>query len=414
MVTSDADVPDWRADATALAGDLRRVQEALHRYPEVGLDLPRSQRTVLDALAGLPVEVVLGTTSSSVVSVLRGTLPGPTVFLRADLDALPLHEDSGAVRSELPGVMHACGHDLHAAMLVGATRLLAGQPDLPGTVVSIWQPGEEGHEGMQAMLDDGLAALVEAAGADAASYGLHVLSGAGSSPAGVFTGRAGASHASTASFTVEVRGQGGHAAFPHQAADPVVGAAAIVTALQVRVARTVDVFDPAVVTIGSIHGGSAPNTIPETVTLQGTARCFSGERAPLLHRLVVDTAYSVAAAHGVEAVVDWVAGYPAVMNDAAEVVLFADTVRELFGTDRFEHLAAPIPAGDDYARLLELVPGAFLLLGAGMPHADGHAYPNHSPGVVFDNRVLADGAAALAAVTHRRLTSPRQDPRGES
>ncbi len=213
---------------------------------------------------------------------------------------------------------------------------------------------------------------------------------------------------------MEVRGQGGHAAFPHQTADPIVAAAAIVTALQVRVARTVDVFDPAVVTVGSIHGGSAPNTIPDTVTLQGTARCFSAERAPLLHRLVVDTATSVAATHGVVAVVDWVSGYPAVINDATEIELFADTVRGLFGAERFEHLAAPIPAGDDYARLLELVPGAFLLLGAGVPDADGRTYPNHSPGVVFDTRVLADGAAALAAVTHRRLTSPRHDSRGES
>ncbi|MBO9524137.1 MAG: amidohydrolase [Nocardioidaceae bacterium] len=388
-----------RERAAALQADLAGLRDRLHREPELGLHLPRTQRTILDALDGLGLDVRRGTAATSVIGILDGDAPGPTVFLRADLDALPA--EGGA---EEPGAMHACGHDLHAAMLVGAARLLCEAKPARGRVVLLWQPGEEGHDGMRAMLGEDLGELVESAGDDAASYGLHVL--AGSLPRGVFAGRAGASHAATASFTVRLRGPGGHGAFPHQAPDPVVAAADLITRWQTRIARDVDIFDPAVLTVGAIRGGEAANAIAGLVTLEGTTRCFSPARQQSLAALVAETAHSVAASHGVSAEVDYLPGYPPVVNDAEEVARFAEVVAGLLGADRYTDLPAPLPAGDDYALLLDRVPGAFLMVGAGLPGKDGIEHPNHSPSVVFDPAVLADGAAVLAAVALARLGGP--------
>ncbi|WP_326837135.1 M20 family metallopeptidase [Amycolatopsis rhabdoformis] len=389
------------ADARAIAPSLAQLRRDLHEHPELGLFLPRTQERILRALAGLDVRVHLGRTSSSIVAVLGADRDGPAVVLRADMDALALTESAGADPvSAVSGRMHACGHDLHSAMLAGAARLLAARAgELAGRVVFVWQPGEEGHEGMQAMLDDGLAELIGPGAV--ASYALHTVTDVVSH--GVFSGRSGASHASSATVEIIVRGRGGHAAFPHHTADPLPGAAEIVLALQTRLTRAVDVFDPAVVSFGSIHGGTAANVIPDHVELRGTVRTFSAAQARRLPELIEQVATAVAAAHGLTAEVRYAPGYPAVLNDEHEVGVFREAVEELFGADRFAPLPVPIPAGDDYARLLERVPGAFFLLGAGLAAADGEIHPNHSPHAVFDDAVLADGAAVLAAVSARRL-----------
>jgi hippurate hydrolase len=390
-----------RAASRDLQAQLVALRSSLHQSPELGLWLPDTQALILNALRELELPVILGRTSSSIVAEVSGRRYGPTVVLRADMDALPVTEraEVGPV-SRIDGRMHACGHDLHSAMLVGAAHLLAARRnELAGRVVLVWQPGEEGHNGMQMMLDDG---LLDVIGPDAvASYALHTLTDA--VPHGVFTGRGGASHASTGSFTVTVRGQGGHAAFPHQAVDPVPAAAELVLALQVRLTRTVDVFDPAVVSVGTIHAGTAPNVIPAEARLQGTVRTFSPAQATWLPQLIQQTAEGVAMAYGVEISVEYEAGYPAVVNDEGELEVFRSVIGELFGPDRFAPLRSPVPAGDDYSRLLEQVPGAFVLLGAGLPAADGLIHPNHSSGAVFDESLLADGAAALAAVALHRL-----------
>src|SRR3954452_5929995 len=225
--------------------DLRR---RLHRQPEIGLHLPRTQATVLDAFADLPIEITTGTSTSSVVGVLRGARPGPTYLLRADMDGLPVHEDTGLpFASEVPGAMHACGHDLHMAMLLGAARLLAERRDeLAGQVVLMLQPGEEGFHGARYMLEEGLLGVVPEAPVSGA-FALHVFA---NQPSGVVSVRPGPMMAAADHWLVSVRGRGAHASMPPAAADPVPVAPEIVLALQSVVTRRVPVFDPAVLTVG--------------------------------------------------------------------------------------------------------------------------------------------------------------------
>ena len=266
-------------DAVEIAPELRDLRRAIHREPELGNDLPRTQEKVLAALDGLPLEnVSLGQQLTSVTAVLRGGRPGPTVLLRGDMDALPVTELTGVpYTSQVDGVMHACGHDLHTAMLVGAARLLsARQAELPGSVVFMFQPGEEGMAGARLMIEEG---VLEASGERAvAAYGLHVSSS--EMPAGLFAGRPGAQLAAADQLEVTVRGRGGHASRPSLAADPIPVACEIVTALQTLVTRRFDVFDPVVITVGSFHAGTADNIIPAAAELKATIRTFSpGARA---------------------------------------------------------------------------------------------------------------------------------------
>ncbi|MFI6299967.1 M20 family metallopeptidase [Nonomuraea sp. NPDC050790] len=380
---------------------LRELRRDLHREPEVGLRLPSTQRRVTEALAGLPLEIRHGAALSSIVAVLRGARPGPAVLLRADMDALPLTEESGEpFSSVVAGAMHACGHDLHSAILVGVARsLCAARQSLAGSVVLAWQPGEEGQDGMALMLGEG---LLEAAGAPpVATYGVHALSG--TLPHGVFGTRAGASHAAAAEFAVRVTGAGGHGGFPHLARDPIPVAAEIVTAVEVFAARRFGPTDPAVVSFGSVHGGEAHNVIPGHVTLTGTARAFSPDAARLVAEGVHRIARGVAEAHGLAADVRWNEGYPPVINDPHEVALLESVVRETLGADRYAPLPHPLPAGDDYARVLDVVPGAFALFGAA-PADDAEPPPgNHSPRARFDDALIEDAVTVLAHLTRRRL-----------
>src|SRR3954447_22712326 len=252
-------------DLLAAAVDLQpgtvELRRRLHRRPEVGLTLPETQATVLAAIEGLPLRVTTGTAVTSVVGALEGARPGPTVLLRGDMDALPMPEDTGLdFASEIPGVMHACGHDSHVAMLVGAAKLLSARQDsLAGRVVFMWQPGEEGFGGAPLMLEEG---VLDAAGAPVDSaFALHISTQQAS---GVLAVRPGPAMASSDTIRILVTGRGGHASNPTAARAPVPVAAAIVTAIQTMVTREVSVFDPAVVTIAKISAGTTDNVIPET------------------------------------------------------------------------------------------------------------------------------------------------------
>ncbi|MER8039937.1 M20 metallopeptidase family protein [Streptomyces hydrogenans] len=397
------------SDALAHADTLIPLRHDLHRAPELGLDLPLTQRRVLDALAGLPLEITLGERLSSVTAVLRGGRPGPAVLLRGDMDALPVQEDTGVpYASELPGRMHACGHDLHTAGLVGAARLLAARRDeLPGDVVFMFQPGEEGMGGAGLMIEEG---VLDAAGSRVvAAYALHVTSTL--LPTGYAAVRPGPMLAASDSVTVTVRGAGGHGSSPHSAKDPVPALCEIVTALQTMVTRTVDVFDPAVVTVGSLHAGSAGNVIPETAVLEATVRSFSTATQAAVRAGVERTVHGIAAAHGVEADLDYRENYPVTENDPAEAAFALRTARGLLGADRAFEAPRPLTGSEDFSLVLREVPGAYLGIGACPPDRDPATAPmNHAPQAVFDDRAVLDAAVLLAELAARRLQEAAEDP----
>ncbi|MET8968211.1 M20 metallopeptidase family protein [Streptomyces hydrogenans] len=397
------------SDALAHADTLIPLRHDLHRAPELGLDLPFTQRRVLDALAGLPLEITLGERLSSVTAVLRGGRPGPAVLLRGDMDALPVQEDTGVpYASELPGRMHACGHDLHTAGLVGAARLLAARRDeLPGDVVFMFQPGEEGMGGAGLMIEEG---VLDAAGSRVvAAYALHVTSTL--LPTGYAAVRPGPMLAASDSVTVTVRGAGGHGSSPHSAKDPVPALCEIVTALQTMITRTVDVFDPAVVTVGSLHAGSAGNVIPETAVLEATVRSFSTATQTAVRAGVERTVHGIAAAHGVEADLDYRENYPVTENDPAEAAFALRTARGLLGADRAFEAPRPLTGSEDFSLVLREVPGAYLGIGACPPDRDPATAPmNHAPQAVFDDRAVLDAAVLLAELAARRLQEAAEDP----
>ncbi|GDY32518.1 M20 metallopeptidase family protein [Gandjariella thermophila] len=388
-------------DAAALQDDLVALRRELHQIPEVGLELPRTRERVLAALDGLPLEVSTGSALSSVTAVLRGGRPGPAVLLRGDMDALPVTERTGLpFTSRHDGAMHACGHDLHTAGLVGAARLLAARrEELAGDVVFMFQPGEEGWDGAGHMIREG---VLDAAGRPlAAAYGLHVFSAL--FPAGRFVCRPGTMMAASDALLVRVHGSGGHGSMPHRALDPVPAACEMVTALQTMVTRSIDVFDPVVVTVGTFHAGTRRNVIPDEAVFEATVRTFSEAARARVRDAAVRVCREIAAAHGLRADVEYADEYPATVNDPAEYDLVADTVREVFGEDRFAPMENPLPGSEDFSRVLREVPGAYVFLGACLSGEPESAPNNHSPLAAFDDRVLADGAALLAELAVRRL-----------
>jgi hippurate hydrolase len=390
-----------RDDAEAMRDDLVALRRELHRIPETGLDLPRTQARVLAALDGLPLETTTGSGLSSVTAVLRGGKPGPNVLLRGDMDGLPVTENSGEpFTSEHDGAMHACGHDLHTAGLVGAARLIAARKDeLAGNVVFMFQPGEEGWDGASVMLDEG---VLEAAGDRVVgAYGLHVFSSA--IPAGVFAGRPGPLMAASDSLFVTVRGAGGHGSAPHSTKDPIPAACEMVTALQTMVTRKFDVFDPVVVTVGRFQAGTRRNVIPATAEFEATVRSFSPEAREKVSAEVVRVCEGVAAAHGLEVDARCDKEYPVTVNDGGEHDFVADVVRELYGEQRYYAMPDPITGSEDFSRVLDAVPGAYVFLGASMSEDPMSAPYNHSAQARFDDAVLPDGAALLAECAVRRL-----------
>ncbi len=395
MTLTDA---PWRADAEGLLPELIALRRDIHREPELGLHNPKTLAKIQAALAGLPLEYRTGPSTTGLIAILRGAANGRTVLLRGDMDALPLTEDTGLdFSSQTAGTMHACGHDSHVAMLVGAARLLCAHQDrLAGTVMFMFQPGEEGHHGARYMLDDGLIDPLP----DAA-FALHIMPNA---PHGVFSGRSGALLASSDVLDIRITGAGGHASMPHGTNDPIPIACEIVTALQIMVARKVNVFDPAVVTIAKIEAGTTNNVIPETAHLLGTIRTLSPTTRAFVHAQIEQLATLIAAAHGARADVTITKGFPVTLCAPDAVRFGQKVVEQHFGNESWQTLDAPIMGAEDFAYVLEKVPGAMFFLGAAHEGTDWqHCCGLHSNHMVLDEAVMARGAALHAALAERFL-----------
>ncbi|PPK65891.1 M20 family metallopeptidase [Actinokineospora auranticolor] len=381
--------------AHALQPKTVALRRQLHTHPELGLDLPRTQAAVVAALQGTGLRLHTGKNVSSVVGVLEGERPGPTVLLRGDMDALPLQEDTGlAYASEVDGAMHSCGHDTHVAMLASAARLLSERrADLAGQVVFMFQPGEEGFYGARYMIEEG---VLEAAGRPVErALALHITS---KETSGMLRCRPGPMMASANSFTVIVTGKGGHASNPSDAIDPVPAAAAMVGALQTLVTRRISVFEPTVVTIAKIAAGTTSNIIPETAELQGTLRTLSEAARATMLAEIPKVCTQIGAAHGctVEFTVD--AGYPVTINDDAVAAQLQEIAAAAVGPNHVGLMPNPLMGAEDFSYVLQRVPGAMAFLGACPPGVDpAEAAPNHSNRVHFDEAALPYGVATYAA-----------------
>lgn len=397
------------ADASELHSQITRLRHELHREPEIGLALPRTQEKVLKALDGLPYEITLGETTTSVTAVLRGGAPHtsadkPVVLLRADMDGLPVQERTGVgFSSRVDGAMHACGHDLHTSMLAGAATLLAERREqLAGDVVLMFQPGEEGYDGAGHMIREG---VLDAAGRRAdAAYGMHVFSSL--EPYGQFATKPGVMLSASDGLFITVLGAGGHGSAPHAAKDPVTAAAEMVTALQVMITRQFNMFDPVVLTVGVLHAGTTRNVIPESARIEATVRTFSHASRERMMTAVPMLVKGIARAHGLEVDVEYRGEYPLSITDENETLTAERTIRNLFGEARLTRWATPLSGSEDFSRVMAEVPGTFIGLSAVAPEADHTETAfNHSPYATFDDGVLADGAALYAELAIARIAA---------
>jgi amidohydrolase len=384
---------DLLDDARGLLEAAVQLRRSIHSEPELGLDLPLTQAKVLAALEGLPLDIRTGTRSTSVIADLHGAKPGKVVLLRADMDALPLHEETGLeFASTRPGAMHACGHDAHTAMLTMAARLLARrQADLAGTVRLMFQPGEEGYGGAKVMLEEGLLD-----NQPAVAFALHATP---RGAAGTMTTRAGPILASADAFTITVRGRGGHASAPHAAADPVPVACEIVLALQSFMTRSVSIFAPGVLTVANVEAGTTHNIIPEAARLRGTVRALSRETRALILDGLQRVARGLADAHGLAAEVTFEPGYPVTVNDSAAAHLALEVGQRLIGPERATEQPTPQMAAEDFSFVLEHVPGAMISLGT-RPRglSEQEAPPGHSNRYLLDEDAMLTGIALYAAL----------------
>jgi hippurate hydrolase len=389
---------DWTHPAQAVLPGMTALRRAIHAEPELGLHNPRTAEKIMAALVGLPLEFRTGPSTTGIIATLKGPANGRTVLLRGDTDALPMPEETGLdFASTIPGAMHACGHDSHVAMLTGAARLLCERREsLAGSVMFMFQPGEEGHHGARYMIDDGLIDPLP----DAA-FALHIMPNA---PWGVVGGRTGALLASNDKLRIVITGRGGHASMPHDALDPVPIACEIALALQTFVTRQISVFDPAVITIGQISAGTTDNVIPETALLFGTMRTLSAATRLKLHDGLPRLAQGIAAAHGASATVEIIPGFPVTNCDGRAVALGETVTKRLFGEDDWQTLANPIMGAEDFAYVLEKVPGAMFFLGVAEQGTDWRACCGlHSTHMHLDESAMARGAALHAAIAEQYL-----------
>lgn len=397
-------------DARTLQGQLIQWRHAFHQAPEIGLELPRTQEKVLAALDGLGLEISTGTDTTSVTAVLRGTAglpdgaagPGarPAVLLRADMDALPVQERTGVeYTSRIDGAMHACGHDLHTAMLLGAATLLAdSRHRIAGDVVFMFQPGEEGYDGASVMVREG---VLDAAGRRVdAAFGMHVFSSL--EPHGRFVTRPGVMMSASDGLFVRVLGAGGHGSAPHAAKDPVTVSAEMILALQTMVTRQFDMFDPTVLTVGRLAAGTKRNVIPDTAEFDATIRTFTEANRERMQTAIPRLLQGIAHAHGLDVEVTYLPEYPLTVTDTAETEFAESAITELFD-GRHSRLAQPLSGSEDFSRVLAEVPGSFVGLSAVPEGVDPRTSAfNHSPYATFDDAVLADGAAVYAQLALSR------------
>ena len=386
-------------DAQLLRPELVALRRTLHTNPEVGTQLPWTQQQVLRALEGLDLEVSTGSSLTSVVAVLRGGRPGPTVLLRGDMDGLPVVEQTGLEYASTNGAMHACGHDMHTAGLVGAAKLLsARRSEMAGSVVFMFQPGEEGPGGAAPMIAEG---LLEVTGEKpVAAYGIHVCPG----DPGVFTYRPGTAMAGANYLQVTFHGEGGHGSQPHTAKDPVPALLEFGTALQTMITRRFSVFDPVVASITQLSAGEAVNVIPDSAYLGASVRTLSEASSQLFPDAVQELADGIAAAHGVRADVQWTVIYPVTVNADSEAEFTARTLTHLVGEEHVVKEENPLMGSEDFSFVLQRVPGCFVFLQCSPPGTDVAATGwNHAPTVLFDDAVLGTQAAALAELAWQRM-----------
>jgi hippurate hydrolase len=396
-----------REEALDVQDETVALRRRLHERPELGNELPVTRDTVLESLEGLPLDITLHDSTSGIAALLTGSKPGPTVLLRGDMDALPLHEDTGLdFTSRNEGAMHACGHDTHTAMLSSAARLLsAHRDDLAGRVLFMFQPGEEGHHGAKYMLDEGLLDVPPLAdGTDSpvtSAFALHITS---TIPTGMVATRGGACMASADQFVIRVHGSGGHASEPFRTIDPIPIACEIVLALQLMVTRRVDVFDPAVVTVGRIQAGTTDNIIPPVAEIEGTIRTVSEQTRAKVHDHLRRVASNIAEAHGASAEPEIVIGYPVTSNDDDFTDFTLDTARDVLGDGNVHRLPNPIMGAEDFSYVLDEIPGTMMFLGGTPPGRDPRTAPaNHSNLVVFDEAAMPLGVELYAQMALRRL-----------
>jgi len=400
-----SDPPRLPADAEALQPWLVEIRRRLHRRPEIGLELPGTQALIVEELRGLGLTPHLGQTLSSVTAFIDGGSPGPTVLLRADMDALPVEEATGLdFVSEIEGAMHACGHDTHVTMLLGAARLLVERrAGLAGRVLLDFQPGEEGRHGARFMLDEGLLDVPTHGGFGpvVGAFAIHITARYST---GTINFRPGPLYAAGDRFTITVRGAGGHASSPHLALDPVPIAAEVILALQTIRSRRINTLDPLVLTVGSITSGTAPNIIPETAVLRGTVRTTSDDVRDRAHELIRQIPTGIAAAHGASAEVEISSGYPATINDEEVAAVVTSVGAELFGEDRVVEMPWPSMGSEDFSYILQRVPGAMVFLGATPADLDPATVPQtHSNKVVLDESAMPTGVALHVAMAERLL-----------
>lgn len=375
------------ANLTPLHDEMRQWRQHLHRYPETAYEETATAEFIAAKLESFNLEVHRGLAKTGVVAVLSAGSGGKKIALRADIDALLIDESNDfAHKSRHPGKMHACGHDGHTAMLLGAAKYLAERPHFSGTVYFIFQPAEEGRAGAKQMLDDGLFEKFPANSV----FGMHNFPDI---PAGHFAVKAGPMMASFDCFEITVTGRATHAAMPHLGADPLVAAAHLVTALQTIVSRCVDPNDAAVVSITQIHGGNTWNAIPETATLRGTLRCFNEKVRRTLMDKIMQVTNGVCAASGVQANIHFNPdnpGYPVTLNSPAETAVSAAVAAQIAGAENVNLAPTPCLGSEDFAFMLQQKPGCYLWIGNG-PSAGSCML--HNPRYDFNDAILPAGAA---------------------
>jgi hippurate hydrolase len=369
--------------------DLTAIRRDIHRHPETAFEERRTSQIVADKLSSWGIEVHRGLATTGVVGTLKGRRPGQkTIGLRADMDALHLQEKNDFdYASSVPNKMHACGHDGHTTMLLGAARQLAAAPDFAGTVHFIFQPAEEGLGGARVMIEEG---LFEKFPCDAV-YGMHNMPGF---PVGHFAIRPGAMLASSDSWEVTFKGTGGHGAMPDRGTDPTFVAAQFIVAVQGIVGRNVSSSQAAVLSVGHIAAGTAgsPNVIPSEVLIRGTARSFSSGVRSLLERRLAEVAAGIAQAGGCTAESRYFRRYPALINAAEQTSIAVKAAALTVGAENVEPNTSPIAGAEDFAFMLEKKAGAYIMIGNGGTE-EGGCHNVHSPLYDFNDKILTTGAA---------------------
>ena len=387
------------AEATGFLPEVVELRRKIHANPELGNQLPETTAAVLEALEGLDLEIRLSERTTSVIATLHGARPGKRILLRGDMDALPMPEDNDLpFASRNQGMMHACGHDSHTAMLVGAAKLLKQhQANLSGTVDFFFQTGEEGHFGALEVLEEG---FFEAPNSPDAVFALHITP---LLKAGVFTGRPGPLLAAADFFQMSIKGKGGHASMPHDCVDPIPVACEIVQAFQTFVTRRIPAFDPVVLTTTKIEAGTTSNVIPEVANAMGTLRSTSEKSRNLAHEGMAQIAKKVGEAHDCEVTFEMDKGYPVTVNEAGFTEFARQTVVDLFGEQGYLPMKSPMMGAEDFSYLLQRFPGAMLFLGV-KPEDPSLAAPCHSNRMILNEDAMAHGVALHAQIALSFLT----------